>query len=183
MSLDARMRQILAELEIVSAGRIYSYQPIGSKGGFSGSEPRTGDPDPPFVLFRRVYAACVDDSGREAVIRAAEYELRSLKVRTVPAGFKIVEESPIQRADRLLAEGRGLPLQEAAYRLNCAPSELQRIRRNNNCDHLGYELREVPKEERKQRALELVENGLSVRDAARSVGVHPTQVQRWRRAA
>ena len=181
MSLDRRARQVFAELEISSNGRIYSYQPIGSKGGFSSSEPRTGDPDPPFIVYRRAYEVCVDDSGRLAVIEAAEAALKALRVRTVPEGFKVREEAPIERIERLLHRGEGIPLQEAAFRLNCAPSELLRLRKNAGRDgHLGRLIEAVPKGQRRQRALELLGQNVSVRDVARSVGAHPTQVQRWK---
>lgn len=139
--LDRDLRQVLAELELVSAGTIYSYNPVGTKTGFSSSLPVSGDASPPHIHYRQIYNAQNDDWGRRQVIKQARDALDKLKRRTIPDGWTEKPEDTDDRTERLLRLGEGVPLHEAAMRLNCAPSELRQLRKDAKRDvYLGEKL-------------------------------------------
>lgn len=134
LDMAAEMRAVLAKLEVVSHGTTSSYSVVSSKGGFGDREGGDGRPPggmtrPPHEHWAAEWNAAKDDAGRLAALEGATDELDGLTRRTLPDGFQEKPELPHERTGRILHSGDGVPLQEAATRLNVAPRELVRIRR------------------------------------------------------
>lgn len=190
-SRDQQMRQILARLEVTSNGRIYSYQPVGSKGAFQGSAPTTGDSSPPHIRWAHAYNECVSDGERDRVIREANRELGELTCRPV----RLVKgESVADRDRRLLKEGAGWSAREVADRFRVNLRDVWRIRREGGRDKdyggaikgREAESKRLQRVERQRRVRELKERypGMTARQIGMHVGVdHKTVQQDLRDAA
>lgn len=76
MSLDREIRQVLAELELISHGTTASYNPGG---GHNDPLYPPGEMLPPHLDYRRRYQRCWTDYQRRNVIDAARKELDRIK--------------------------------------------------------------------------------------------------------
>lgn len=178
--LPREARQVLARLELVSNGCIYSYAPVASKGGFTGSAPATGDPMPPHLFFRAEFEH-VTDSDFPDVLERAQDELASLTRRSAPVRLETVQ----QRDRRMIVEGAGFTVLEVATRFRCGPRDVRRVRRAAGRDVESGKPIAVPTVagDGSSAALALRKAGYSTREIAKRLGTNQTQVMRWVRSA
>lgn len=187
MTLLAQMRDVLAKLEAVSYGTTQGFEPIASKGGFGDRDGGTGHPPggslkPAHEMYANAWNEATTDEQRQAVFDEARSELDRTTRRTVPESFTEKPELPHERVARLLKLGEGIPLNEAAYRLRCSPSELRDVRNTAGRDaQTGRLLPERPsqrlkREERQARVRELADRGLSARQIGQIIQCHHTTV-------
>ena len=116
--IPAEVRQILAELELVSAGTTYSWGSSG--GGKAGSRPPvSGEDDPPHLKYRRDYLRASTDHARKVVQDAALTHLRRLQGRYERPQAQ--GETPKQWKARLLREGEGFEAEIVARQFNTTP--------------------------------------------------------------
>lgn len=187
---DQTIRQILLDLEMVSNGTIYSYAPVGSKTGFSGSPPTSGDHDPAHVRYRVEYNRADTDQRRDSVIRLARGELESLTC-TAPAPTELKPETKDERDKRILKFGTGLGAQQVATTLRVPVSEVKRARREAGQDpETGERLPDTPEGlsdlEKRRKAVEMKQRhpNASFRLIGDRVGLdHKTVRAAWEEAA
>jgi hypothetical protein len=129
--IPREFRQVLAELELVSCGRGYSYN--GSGGGKAGSRPPvTGDDDPPHLRYRDAYMRASTDAARERVVSQARDELRRLQGRYErPKGEG---ETPKAWKARMIREGAGFEAEIVARQFNATARVVKKIRIDHGCN-------------------------------------------------
>lgn len=171
------VRQVLAELELLSHGKTVSYNPSTS-GGHSGSKPPTGESEPPHLVFKARFEACQSVSEALRVLDEAQAELDSLRKRTTPVQGLDGEEL-LRR--QILEDHVGNSAAEVAIRLYCTTSKVRKIRGDAMCDpESGIELLPVAglPTGRANQAAHLHEMGYSQQEIADRLGVSQATVSR-----
>lgn len=124
MTLGREIRQVLAELELISHGATVRFAPATSRGGAGSSVP-SGESNPPHLRFRERFESCRTDNDRAAALEAAQAELRSLKCRTEP--ITGVDGAELLRR-QVLEDFPGVSAVEVSIRLYCTTSKVRNIR-------------------------------------------------------
>ena len=179
--LPREAREVLARLELVSNGCIYSYAPVASKGGFSGSEPVSGDRHPPHIVYREEFERATEDEF-PGVLSRAQAELASLTRRSAPVRLETVQ----QRDRRMISEGAGFTVLEVATRFRCGPKDVRRVRRQAGRDtETGNAVLPVVAVDKREKVRELKARhpGMSNRQIAQFVSVDHKTVAAWLKAA
>jgi hypothetical protein len=177
------MANVLAQLEVVSAGTIAGYSPVPKGGAHESSPPRSGDAWPPHERFAARYNDCSTDSERDRVIAAAEKELRNLRRSRPPAKTETKKE----RDGRIVIEGEGFSALEVAMKFRCGVRDVWSARHAAARDKdygrpLGVTVGSVI--ERRQRVAEMKARGMTERQIALALGVsRPTVSKDLRRVA
>lgn len=183
--LDAQMREVLRELELISHVPASGYQPTGrsrsSDEPLGGSRP-PGDHGhtyyaqaygPPFHPRSGRHPGCITDSQRAHVIENALLEVDHLKGRTERP--EPVEESAAQLEERMVREGEGFPADEVAVRFRTGVSRVRRVREAAGREPAFGRLLEhesgLSTEDRRRRVRELRAENLPLSSIARIVGV------------
>lgn len=136
--LDAAMRDVLRELELMSHVPASGYQPTGRSR--SSDEPPGGTRPPgdkghtyfaraygpPFHERTPRYPGCLHDSQRAHVIESAQAEVDALKGRAERP--RVVEESAEQLGERIVREGEGFSATEVAVRFRTGERRVRRVR-------------------------------------------------------
>lgn len=177
MSLTQSIRQVLAELELTSNGKTYTYG--GSHHGFGETPPSTGDPNPPHVVYRISYEECTNDLCRVSVIRRAHRALK--EIQHTQAGS--ATETEAQRNRRLIKEGEGFSAEEVAVAMRMKVTEVWKTRlgfgRDKETGVVDITQRMAlasPAERRARAKLLKDEHGMSARQIALLLDVSHTQI-------
>lgn len=192
--LDRQMREALRELELMSHVPASGYQPTGRSPssdehpggrrppGDYGHTHYAQDYGPPFHPRTTTHPGCIRDDQRERVLRRAQAEVDHMKGRTErPAP---IEETPAERAARIVAEGEGFELTEVAVRFRCGEREIRKAReaagREIMYGRVLVEQGGLTTEERRRRARELRDppNNLPQNSIARMLGVDKATISR-----
>lgn len=186
--LDARMRQVLAQLEMCSNGTTTSYNPSGS--GASGKQPggdrpRGGD-SAPHLRWANVYANADTDEQRAKVIKDAEEDLAQITGRGASAHQRPSETEDEART-AVLDATRGWRPEDATLSpaaRGISARTLRAWRRAANCDPETGEPQgkwaHLTGPAARLKARDLVHrHGYSLRAAAAEMGCDKRQISRW----
>lgn len=186
------MRDLLARLELVSAGTTASWGASGGGDSSGDPAPESGDPNPPHLHYRESYERAHHDDlehehrdggptsrQRRRVIRAAAEELERLTGRGSalerPAG-----ESRDDLAQRIVSEGRGYTVDEAAVHFRCGPRDITKARiAGNRAIDNGDPLEPNTEHDRAaalERAVRMADDGMTVRQIAWTTGLPKSTV-------
>lgn len=186
-SLEQKFRKIIAALQLVAAGTIYSYSPVGTKTGFSSSMPTTGGgtEDLRRSLVER-WGECPDDDARRALIVEAQGKLDEL-VRGNRAPVKAAFDDAGKLRAWALTQGRGFTAFELASKLRCSETMVRKWRKAEGVDGergtepIKGETRQQweTTEERRRRVRELKARnpGMTRRQIGAIVGCHHDTVK------
>lgn len=176
MSLTRDIRQVLAELELISHGTITNYNPSMSIG-------EKADPRPPggsgaeHIFWRHRYEQASTDDGRRKVIREAREELD--KLRRQEPSTRSAGETTLERNVRIVKEGEGFSARQVAIHFNCGERDVRKARMAAGREpELGKQVSSRP-QEKAEKARELIGQGVSTREASRILEVGQTQIMRW----
>jgi hypothetical protein len=185
--LDARMRDVLLQLALISQGRTASYNSSG------GSEvdytPITfnaaGDVVPisrdqaPHEHFARLYDAAESDDARQRVCDQAAKLLDDIRRSSGDPGRA---ETRQQLFARIVAAGEGWPAQDVANRMRCGVTLVRKAReeagRETETGQLLRNGRELTPEQRQAEIERLMADGLSARQVARALRLSYSTVLR-----
>jgi hypothetical protein len=169
--MNKAMRQVLAELELISHGATVRFDPSTSH-GHAGSTIPSGESNPVHLRFRARFETCRTDRDRELALEAAQAELRSLKTRTMP--ITGVDGAELLRR-QILEDHAGNTATEVAIVLYCTTSKVRNIRITDGKDpETGLELVILDRSE----AQRLAAMGMTERQIAFKVGVTSSTVRR-----
>lgn len=165
MTLDQQMRQVLAELELVSHGSTASWDTSGghaAPGHRILAETNQAVPDPPHVHYRDVYSRCATDDLRTAVLDRAKAELQQIRVRQ--AANTITEETTAELDARIVELRRQKwTVKEIALHIRCTETRV----RNATVTVTTVEIRELAQQD-----------GMTIRSIAMRTGLSKSDVQR-----
>jgi hypothetical protein len=168
------VRQVLAELELLSNGATVRFDPSKS-GGHAGSSAPTGEANPPYLTFRTRFEACGSARETLVVLDAARAELRALKCRTVPV-VGLDGEELLRR--QILEDHVGSTAADVAVVLYCTPSKVRKIRAGEGLEpDSGLPLLDLSEGE-VERARRYAGQGVSERDIARFLCRSQSSVRR-----
>lgn len=122
LTLDERMRQVLAELELVSHGTTAKWNTAG--GGENDALLPPGEPDPPHLFYRDRYQVAEGDDQRTRVLDAA---IEALEGHRKSRRIEVQEETASEfnrRARRLIADG--WTVEEVALHTRSTPTRVRR---------------------------------------------------------
>lgn len=168
MTLQHEMRQLLAEMTLLSYGSVQSWNASG------GSESPGRPGGEAWPLADKWHAEFQRNPSRET-LDAARAELVAWKRRAAPADGDGSTED-----DWILSQGEGYAADEVSKRFRVTPTHVRRLRVANDRDaEFGRETQTlVPSASKETRVALLTERGLSSRQVADQVGLHKTQVLR-----
>jgi hypothetical protein len=167
------VRQVLAELELISHGATVRFDPSTSAGPASSRVP-TGESSPPHLLFRARFEACRSVHETMGVLEQARDELRSLKCRTVPV-VGVDGEELLRR--QILEDHVGSMAADVAVALYCTTSKVRNVRLAAGCDaELGRDLLGVGVDG--ERVREFAALGFTERQIAMQLGSNTSTVRR-----
>ncbi len=124
--IPPEVRQLFAELELLSHGTTQSWNSTGSHTTDRAIIP-PGESKPPHVTFRLSYLAASSDSARSLVVKEAGEELERFRGHGIDRSH-VVGESQEQQNARLLKEGAGEPPSRVALVFHCTPTRVRRLR-------------------------------------------------------
>lgn len=195
VELDNRICQVLAKLEVVSAGTIYSYSVIAAGGSFGSQEPRSGDSHPPHLEYARRYNEAKGDAERGKVIEDAEAVLSNLTKTPAPKDPSKLE-TPEQLRQRIVDDFTEVEAFIVALKTGASVSDVRKARKDAGRDpDRGYQLNVSPDAmtavDRRDRVEKHLEEGMTIRGIALLLGVSPQTIsndaqalkQQGRRAA
>jgi hypothetical protein len=169
-------RQVLAELELISHGKCASYNSSGA--GESTAVLPQGESRPPHEYWRHRFQAA---SERElpGLVREARGELEAIRVRQEPASDTWDEKAAI------LEDGEGFEASVVARRFQRSVTYVMKLRRDHEREaEFGLPTQFArPKEDGRDRVLNLASQGCTLRQIAMQTGLHKTQVQRMLKQA
>ena len=190
--LGRAMRDVLARLELVSAGTTASWGAAGS-GGEQTRGPVSGDANPPHLYFREDYERAHHDDleheardggpthrSRRRVLTAARDELERLTGRGAAARERPAGESAADLAQRIVDEGAGYTVAEAAVRFRCGPRNVVKAREaGNRAVDTGDPLEPTSSKDRAaafRRAERMAAEGMTVRQIEFTTGLPKSTV-------
>jgi hypothetical protein len=174
VTLDREIRQVLAELELISHGATVRFDPSTSH-GHAGSRIPTGELSPPHLLFRARFDGCRTDQDREKALEAAQVELRSLKCRTMPVVG--VDGAELLRR-QILEDFVGVQATDVAIALYCTTSKVRNIRTGEGFHpDTGLVLVDFSENDA-ERARRYAAEGMTERQIVRLVGVPRSSLRR-----
>lgn len=124
-ALPLELRQILAELELLSHGTTANLAPTGAASDGEGDGCPPGERWPPHLKWREQWEGATDDDGRRAVLRGARAELHALTHR---AEVKVRGETEAELEERIVKDGAGWSVEEVATRMRCTPTFVRKAR-------------------------------------------------------
>jgi hypothetical protein len=174
--LEQRMRETLLQLALCSNGTTTSWAPSGSSE--RDRSPTLGIGDAPELELARAFDCAVNDQQRERVLgRATETLDRIRRSRADASAGETLEE----RNARIVRDGEGVPARDVAIWARCGIRDVHKARDAAGRDlELGRPLRngELRAADRRVELARLVGEGMSVRNAARSLGCSESTARR-----
>jgi hypothetical protein len=171
------MRQVLAELELISHGSTQSWN---SAGGGKDSEDSTtappGEMHPPHLEYLHLWDQAVDDQARALIRKEAEALLESIRGHGIDRS-RVVGESLEQEDARILAEGKDFPVEEVARRFHCTPTRVRRVRLA--AEQEAFEAARAAEADAAAEARRMEANGLTQRQIALTMDRPRRTIRRW----
>jgi hypothetical protein len=177
--LDTMMRQVLAELELVAAGRTTSWGKERVRGGDGPEDLILSVVDAPHLYYRRRYTDARDEEERAAIYESARLELDSIRVGCGdPTAYETLDEL----YDRIVETGEGWPATDVAAAIYTTPTIVARAREARGREPVrGFvppDLRGLPLEERRKAVRQLFGDGLNGYQIAKATQLSYDQVRR-----
>jgi DNA invertase Pin-like site-specific DNA recombinase len=176
------VRQLLAELELLSHGSTTAWNPTGGTG--DDVVVPFGESDPPHLRLRARYLAQTADAGRARVVEEMRVTLRGHRGVSVDRSVVVGESREAEDA-RILQTGEDFSAEEVARRFNCTPTRVRRLRLADGRDveRGRRSAPAAPVADAAGQALRMKANGMSERQIALVLGQHRTTVTRWLKKA
>lgn len=181
MSLEAEMRQLLAEMSLLQYGKTQAFDASGGKS--ESPDPRPSGESHPMAekwlnLWNGVLLGDLERAKefRRGILEGARDELRAWKVRQAPADTNGSSED-----DWVIEDGEGLTPDEAAMRFKRTPAMIRRLRLAKGRESergLPYDRPEARVPGADERVANLYERGCTLNQIALQTGLHKTQVRR-----
>lgn len=171
MTLHQAMRRVLAELELLSHGKVTSYNPSGH--GEADSREPTGENAPPHLEYAQRWR----EHPTENTLTAARDHLAAWKKRATP----LPDTDMPSLEEMVIEEGENYAADQVAAKFGIAPARVARIRLKHDREAaFGLKTTMTPPTTatKEQRVVMLTSQGLSSRQVADQVGLHKTQVLR-----
>lgn len=176
MTVDREMRQVCAELELLSHGKVTAYNSSGR--GESYAVVPQGEANPPHIEFAARYEQEQDDDRRRRVLEEARRYLQDWKKRATP-----VEDDGTGEADWIIEDGKGSTPDDVASRFKTTPTRVRKLRKDRGLDtETGFGASPV-KDNSRERVLNLAGQGCTLRQIEFQTGVSKSKVQRWLKEA
>lgn len=177
---DRDMRQLLAQLELLSHGSVQAWN-RSAKGEPTQVLP-FGESNPPHLYFRDVYTRQITDHGRGEVIGRAREELKKLQGREVDRSH-VQEETVEELNERIVKRGEGFSVEEVASRMGVAPSQVRRARVAAEVSLLDGKPTDDRLESPKERAQRMKAHGYTERQIGLILGKPQSTINYWLRKA
>ena len=176
------VRQLLAELELLSHGSTTAWNPTG--GSTDDAVVPYGESNPPHLRLRSRYLEQTDDAGRAGVVDEMRTTLRGQRGVGVDRSAVVGETREDQDA-RILQSGEDFSPEEVARRFDCTPTRVRRLRLADGRDveRGRRHAPGAPGEDGATEAQRMKANGMSERQIALALGRHRTTVTRWLKKA
>jgi hypothetical protein len=178
-TIPKAVRQLLAELELLSHGSTTAWNPAGGGSAADDAGIPHGERNPPHVQLRARYLEARDDAGRDRAVEAMRTTLRG---RRGPGADRVAAtgETRAEEDARILQSGEGFDADEVARRFACTPTRVRRLRLTDGRDaERGHHAAEHAGDDDAQRARSMRARGMSERQIALALGRHRTTVTRW----
>lgn len=173
VGLRHQMREVLAQLELVSHGTITNYNPSGG-GGESEQALPAGGSGAEHLKWRRLFERATSDKERRTLIDQAWQELEQLRGRVerpVPTG-----ETLEQRNSRIVKDGEGYTVREVAIAFRCGEREVRKARTAAGREpERGLE----PESPDRARIVELAAQGRTVASLVIQFGLSRSTIERY----
>lgn len=180
--LPSAVRQILAELELISHGSTQSWNSAGGHGESTAVLPY-GESNPPHVYLRELYVAQTTDPGRARVVTRITLALREARGQIDRS--HVVGETREHEDARMIKQGEGFTPEEVANRFNCTPSRVRRARlaagRSQDTGKAIHTATDA--DDGRIEALRMKDQGMSVRQIAMVLSQPKSTVYDWVKAA
>lgn len=171
-----RGRQALARLELLGDGATTDFDPDKPRAPHGPKGP-SGDPRPLFVLALERLVEADTVHRVQSAVEWAENVYKDAQ-RSNPA-VRPRGESEAQRAERIIDEGEGMSLPDAAQHFRVPQGEVKRARKDAACFIAdGRPLSEVVDTDVESTVRELSQRGWSQREIARKVSKPQTTIHR-----
>jgi hypothetical protein len=174
--LPIELRQVLAELEMLSHGRVQSY--AGTAPGESEGYGRPpGSEFPPHIIWRDEWMKASDARRRYEVLRLAAEELSALrKGRKVT----VVEETQAEMEERVISKGDGWTVEETARECRCTATFVRRSRLKAGVNAITGQQPKDRKQtsDQRERARQLADEGFTERQIVMLTGLAKTTIRR-----
>lgn len=171
--LPNKVRQVLAELELVSHGATQAWNPAGHVTGEHVMPP--GELAPPHITFRTAYLKATTDIGRRTVLADAKNELRRWRGHGIDRS-RVQAESQDSVDARMLRDGAGETPERVATAFRCTPTRVRRLRIAAGLNAEAGRAPKAPSSDAGSEALRLRENGMSIRAIALALGLPKSTV-------
>lgn len=123
MIVSQQIRQVLAELELISHGTTANWAPTGHASEGAAMPP--GESQPPHLYWRGQWLRAVDEEDERRVLAGARRELASLRKRSE---VKVKMETEEELEARIVREGRGEPVTTVAMAMRCTSTFVRKAR-------------------------------------------------------
>lgn len=178
--LEARMREKLLQLALISNGRTQSFAASG--GGEPDHTPRLGPEDAPHLHFKARWDAATTDAERQKVYDDAAARLRH---EQRSSGDRTRVESKAERDARIVDVGEGVAAKDLAIRFRCGVTDVRKAReaagRETEYGKRPRNGRELSPDQRRAEVHRLVdEEGMSSRQVAVALELSYSTVLRLR---
>jgi hypothetical protein len=179
ITIPKEVRQLLAELELLSHGSTTAWNPTGGGSAAEDAGIPHGESNPPHLRLRAQYLEQADDAGRERVVEEMRTTLRGRRGPTADRGA-VTGETRAEEDARILQSGEGFDVLDVARRFDCTSSRVRRLRLADGRDaERGHRVDQQAGDDDAQRARRMKAQGMSERQIALALGRHRTTVTRW----
>jgi hypothetical protein len=179
LSVESDFRQVLAEMSLLQYGKTQAFN--GSGGKSENPDPRPSGEAHPMHEYWAERWTLESVTGRGALLTDAREALRAWKVRTVP-----VEDSWDEKA-AILEDGQGFAAADVARRFQRSVTYVMRLRDDatnpSREPEFGMPLDMRPKDNSRERVLNLAAQGCTLRQIEMQTGVKRETVRRWMKEA
>jgi DNA-directed RNA polymerase specialized sigma24 family protein len=179
LDLPLEMRQVLAELELLSHGSTQSFAAAPGAGSDKSYGRPPGDEHPPHLHWRNQWKRASDEDRRSEVLRHAKADLAAHRKGDM-SRVQVMVESRDELEKRVVREGKGWSVQETALHCRVTPTFVRKARLRAAADaavDAQDELATVPVDKR-ERCLHLAAGGHTERGIAMLTKLPKSTVRR-----
>jgi plasmid maintenance system antidote protein VapI len=174
LDLERQIRQVLAQLELVSHGTITAYNSSGGHAAESGRALPPGELKPPHEFYRQQFAETTGDHDRSKLLEQAQAELGAITKR--PIAIEGLTDAQI--LEEKILEKDGWSDVDLAKHLRCTSGHVRRVRNSAGKDGVTGELLELSAVDRSDLAAAMQTRGLNQEEIAKRMGISQPTVSR-----
>lgn len=179
LDLSLEIRQVLAELELLSHGSTQSFAAAPGAGSDKSYGRPPGDEHPPHLHWREQWERASDEDRRSEVLRLARSDLAAHRKGDM-SRVAVTVESREELEKRVVREGKGWTAKETALHCRVTPTFVRKARLKAATD-AAVEAREEPAPvaaDKRERCLHLAVTGHTERGIAMLTGLPKSTVRR-----